>query len=128
MTDKLIFPNQPIIPVNQSQANIKARLPNSQSVSFDQVFQDALQKSSVKFSQHAQARLKARDIQLSNVELQKIDNAVTKAAAKGAKESLILMKDLAFVVSIKNKTVITAVDGASLKDNIFTNIDSAIIL
>lgn len=128
MTDKLIFPNQPIIPVNPAQSNARPKVSTNQATSFNQVFQEALQKSSVKFSQHAQARLRTRNIQLTNVELQNIDKAVEKAAAKGAKESLILMKDLAFVVSIQNKTVITAIDGASLKDNVFTNIDSAIVL
>lgn len=128
MTDKLIFPNQLIIPLNQPQPATHSKVSTGQGTSFNQVFQEALQKASVKFSQHAQARLQARNIHLTNAELQKLDNAVAKAAAKGAKESLILMKDLAFVVSIKNKTVITAVDGANLKENVFTNIDSAIIV
>ena len=57
-----------------------------------------------------------------------LKDAVNKAEAKGAKESLILMDQLALVVSVKNRTVITAVDGASLKDNVFTNIDSAVIV
>ena len=56
-----------------------------------------------------------------------LDKLVQKAAAKGARESLVLMDDIALVVSIRNRTVITAVDGQSLKDNVFTNIDSAII-
>ena len=59
----------------------------------------------------------------------KLSTAVHKAAQKGAKESLILMNnELALVVSIANKTVITAMDGPSLKDNVFTNIDSAVIV
>ncbi|HEX3047301.1 MAG TPA: flagellar biosynthesis protein, partial [Bacillota bacterium] len=55
-------------------------------------------------------------------------DAVNKAEAKGARESLILMDQMALVVSIKNRTVITAVDNESLKDNVFTNIDSAVIV
>jgi flagellar operon protein len=55
-------------------------------------------------------------------------SCVEKAAAKGAKESLVLVDEAALVVSIKNKTVITAVDKSALKDNVFTNIDSAIIV
>ncbi|MNP74933.1 hypothetical protein D3C76_1718910 [compost metagenome] len=51
-----------------------------------------------------------------------------KAAAKGSKESLILMKDLAFIVSVPNRTVVTAMDGNSIKDNVFTQIDSAIVI
>ena len=82
----------------------------------------------VKFSQHAQERLNSRNIKLSATDLKKLDNAVEKIAQKGAKESLIMLNDVALVVSVKNKTVITAMDGASAKDNIFTNIDSAMII
>jgi flagellar operon protein len=57
-----------------------------------------------------------------------LKDAVNRAEAKGAKESLILMDRLALVVSVKNRTVITAVDDQNLKDNIFTNIDSAVIV
>ena len=51
-----------------------------------------------------------------------------KAAQKGSQDSLILMNDTALVVSVKNRTVVTAMDGASMKDNVFTNIDSAVIV
>ena len=53
---------------------------------------------------------------------------MTRAAAKGARSSLVLMDKAALVVSVPNRTVITAVDKAALKENIFTNIDSAMIL
>ena len=85
-------------------------------------------KSEVSFSAHASERMKARGIDLSDEELSKLDDAVSKMASKGARESLIYMNDVALVVSIKNRTVITAMDGMSAKDNIFTNIDSAAIL
>ena len=55
-------------------------------------------------------------------------DGVDRAAAKGAKESLVLVDNAALVVSIKNRTVITAVDQAHLKENVFTNIDSAVIV
>jgi flagellar operon protein len=60
--------------------------------------------------------------------LVKIEDAVERASQKGANESLLLMDDLAFIVSVKNRTVITVIDGQHLKDNVFTNIDSAIIV
>lgn len=82
----------------------------------------------LKFSAHAQARMKLRNINLSDEDIARLNQVVEKAQAKGAKESLILMNDLALVVSIKNRTVITAVDGANIKENIFTNIDSAVIV
>jgi len=74
----------------------------------------------VKFSTHAQQRLQQRDITLG-------DDALDRAQQKGSKESLILLDDMAFVVSVKNRVVITAVDQPSMKQNVFTNIDSVVI-
>ncbi len=82
----------------------------------------------LKFSKHAMERLSNRQIDISPEKMEKLNSAVEKADLKGSKESLILMDDLAFVVNIKNRTVITAVDGNSMKDNVFTNIDSAVII
>jgi flagellar operon protein len=79
-------------------------------------------------------RLQMRNITLSLDDLNKLRDAVDRAEAKGAREALVLMsrpsreQDLALVVSVKNRTVITAMDGDSLKDNVFTNIDSAVIV
>jgi flagellar operon protein len=80
------------------------------------------------FSQHALSRLKERGIQLSEPHLSRLETAVQKAADKGARESLIVMDNVAYVVSIINRKVITAVDGASMKENVFTNIDSAVFV
>jgi flagellar operon protein len=82
----------------------------------------------LKFSAHAQQRLESRNIRLSNDDVAKMNAMADKAAAKGAKQSLFMMRDVAMVVSISNRTVITAVDQQSMKENVFTNIDSAAIL
>lgn len=98
--------------------------------SFAQVLQQQLLQTQegVRFSAHAQERLRLRQIQLSSGDLSKIDEGVRRAAAKGARESLLLSDKGAFVVSVRNRTVITVVDANSMKDNVFTNIDSAVIL
>ncbi len=100
--------------------------------SFQSIFQEQLtnigQAGEVKFSAHALKRLESRQISFNNQDMAQLKEAVNKAEAKGAKESLILMDQMALVVSIKNRTVITAVDNDSLKDNVFTNIDSAVIV
>lgn len=100
--------------------------------SFGQVLQDqtAAQaaRAGVKFSGHAQARLASRQITLSGEDIRRLGDALTRAAAKGARSSLVLTGTAALVVSVPNRTVITAVDQAALKENIFTNIDSAMIL
>jgi flagellar operon protein len=100
--------------------------------SFGQVLADhlaaAAAQAKLKFSGHAQQRLASRNINLSSEDLQKIGDAVTRAAAKGARESLVLTDKAALVVSVPNRTVITVVDKSQLKENIFTNIDSAVII
>ena len=82
----------------------------------------------LKFSAHAQQRLESRNIRLSSDDVAKMNAMADKAAAKGAKQSLFMMRDVAMVVSIQNRTVITAVDQSSMKENVFTNIDSAAII
>lgn len=91
-------------------------------------FQRALEAQGVKVSGHAQTRLESRNIQLGEAEWARVSGGIDKAAAKGAKESLVMVDDVALVVSVKNRTVITAVDRNNLKDNVFTNIDSAVIV
>ena len=132
MIDNRIYsPQQFPTPVTKSASNLKYQS-TSQGKEFSATFTQVLaqQLSCVQFSQHALQRLQARNITLGPIELEKLNTAVDKAAQKGAKESLVLMNDnnLALVVSVKNKTVITAMDSASMKDNIFTNIDSAVII
>ncbi|MFS0869715.1 TIGR02530 family flagellar biosynthesis protein [Paenibacillus xylanilyticus] len=91
---------------------------------FAQVLEDNL----LKLSNHAAKRLEQRGIELKSEQMQQIGTALDKAAAKGAKESLILMQDMAFIVNVKNRTVVTAMDSESMKDNVFTQIDSAVII
>jgi flagellar operon protein len=90
-------------------------------------FADILQDR-LKVSGHAQTRLNSRGIELDQGAWDRVMNGVDRAAAKGAKESLVMVDNVALVVSIRNRTVITAVDKDSLKDNVFTNIDSALIV
>ena len=123
--NRIYWSSQPILPIGNPAVSPPKRDEKSAS-SFADVL--ASQERKVKFSKHANERLRDRRIDLSDQELAKLDDTVERMAAKGARESLIYMNDLAFVVSVKNRTVITAMDGTSVKENIFTNIDSAAIL
>lgn len=78
----------------------------------------------LKFSSHAQKRMESRNITINADEMKKIEDGVAKLRNKGCQDSVILSNDRAYVISIKNNTVVTVVDEASLKDNVFTNIDS----
>lgn len=91
-------------------------------------FAKVLEDNLLKLSNHAAKRLEQRGIELKTEQMEKIGSALDKAAAKGAKESLILMQDMAFIVNVKNRTVVTAMDSESMKDNVFTQIDSAVII
>ncbi len=88
---------------------------------------DAAPGSSVKWSSHARARLLQRGIEFTPQQQSRLEMAVDKAAAKGAKDSLVLLDDTALVVSAQNRTVITALGMHQAKENVFTNIDSAVI-
>jgi flagellar operon protein len=96
---------------------------------FGEVLQDSMTRvPGLKLSAHAERRLKERDIVLNSEDMAKIEDAVTRAAAKGSRESLVLYGDIALVASITNRTLITAMDSDSLKENVITNIDSAVIV
>lgn len=89
---------------------------------------EAILENRLKLSGHAKSRLSSREIELGKAEWDRVMSGVEKAAQKGARESLVLLDDVALLVSIKNRTIITAVDKANLKENVFTNIDSAVLV
>ena len=81
----------------------------------------------LQFSRHALARAERRGIELDPATLGRLSEGVGRAASKGSRDSLVLVDGTAFVVSVSNRTVITAVGSEHMKDNVFTNIDSAVI-
>lgn len=96
---------------------------------FDQILQSITNKDEeIKFSKHATERLSSRNIDLNMEEITRLKTAFTKAESKGVKDALFLMDDKAFIASIKNKTIITTVTKEQLKENVFTNIDGAVII
>ena len=101
------------------------------TASFAQVLQRQLNEGTavrpLVFSGHARDRLATRGIDLAPGQLSRLRAGVERAAGKGARDSLVLLDDLAFVVNVKSRTVITAVTGQSTKEGVFTQIDSAVI-
>lgn len=128
--NRIYYSPQPILHSKTEKLTTANSVSNAQKnqTTFDQVL--AQQLSGVQFSQHALQRMESRNITLGKNDLLKLNNAIDKAAQKGAKESLVLMNNnnVALVVSVKNKTVITAMDSINMKENVFTNIDSAVII
>ncbi|RCW47687.1 MULTISPECIES: TIGR02530 family flagellar biosynthesis protein [unclassified Halanaerobium] len=122
--------NQPIRPLEQNKnINRKNQQKNDKNVSFKELLNEKLaDKNKINFSKHAQKRLDSRSISVSEKDLDQLTSGIEKAKAKGARDSLIMVNNVAYIVSVENNTVVTAVDGKSMKENVFTNIDSAVIM
>lgn len=92
-------------------------------------FGDILQEeiNELTWSRHARERLESRNIVLNDSDITSLRQAVDRADQKGARDSLVLLRNLAFIVNVQNRTVVTAVEAGHLRDNVFTNIDSAVI-
>lgn len=89
-------------------------------------FQDYFRKESVKFSKHANERLSTRNIDLDDTQMERLENGISKARAKGLNDSLVMVDNIAFIVNTKSNTVVTAV--SETNDTVFTNIDGAVII
>lgn len=113
----------PFIPITDSTGEAKPKLKDFPD-SFDSVFNHELEK--IKFSNHAMKRLETRNIELSDEALNKLNTAVEKAEQKGAKDSLVMLDNTAYIINIPNKTVVTALPVGESEENIFTNIDSVV--
>ena len=111
--------------INSTQRNIQ----NKNKKSFEEIFKEAQNSNeAIKFSKHALDRMDNRNIKLNSNEMDRLKIGFDKAEKKGVKDALILMEDKVFIASIINKTIITTVSREQLKDNVFTNIDGAVIV
>lgn len=102
---------------------------NADGYSFREILElkNVSDKGEIVFSKHAKNRLDERNIDLTKDQLSRLKQGTDKALQKGIQESLVLVDNLAFIVNIKNRTVVTAMDQMESKENIFTNIDGAVI-
>ena len=108
----------------QQNRRASAPLKNGAGQSFQEVLQ---KKSGLQFSGHAIERLENRNISMSPHDMQRLEEAVSRAEQKGSKDSLVLDGERAFLVNIPNKKIITAVDMMELREKVFTNIDSTVL-
>ena len=105
----------------------KPSISSAQGMSFEEILQKTQQDGEVRFSKHAANRLNDRNIELTEEQLERLNDGTKKAGEKGIKESLVLIDELAFIVNTRSNTVITAFVQGETKENIFTNIDGAVI-
>ena len=117
--------------LKQQKVNSGNKVP--QGMSFEEILhkqqtQGTQPAETVKFSKHAANRLNDRKIELTDEQLERLNDGTKKAGAKGIKDSLVLVDQLAFIVNTKSNTVITAMDQTEADENIYTNIDGAVII
>ncbi|MBE5882279.1 MAG: flagellar protein [Lachnospiraceae bacterium] len=127
--------NSPYLSAVQMPKNILAQTGNldrqAEGLSFEQILAQKAQiggeTGELKFSKHAVNRLAERNLSLSEQQLARLKEGTDKASGKGIKEPLVLIDDMAFIVSTGSRTVITAMGSDNTEENIFTNIDGAVI-
>lgn len=111
--------------LNNSRKTVKAAQENL--VSFQEILQSKSNEQ-LKFSKHAAVRLENRGIELTDAQLERLNDGARKAGQKGIRDSLVIVDDLAFIVNVPNKTVVTAMNSRETEENVFTNINGAVIM
>lgn len=96
---------------------------SAQEISFLETLENVQR---VRFSNHAQSRLQSREINLNDENVNRLSDAIDKAEKRGGKSSLVVVDDLAFIVNVQNRTVITALDKNQRGEGVFTQIDSVV--
>ena len=113
------------VPAAPAAPAARPAAPPRSGPSFGEVL--AREAQGLRFSKHALQRLERRGIEVEPQQLQRLEAGVGRAAAKGSRDSVIFLDGTAFVVSVRNRTVVTAVDNEHMREQVFTNIDSAVI-
>lgn len=114
--------------LNQKKSNTP--ITTQDGLSFQEILQNKQTRETgeVKFSKHAAGRLADRNIELTQNQMERLQEGTAKAEQKGIKESLVIVDQLAFIVNIPSSTVVTAMNQSDAAENIFTNIDGAVII
>jgi flagellar operon protein len=126
LTDAIIRQAERVNSTNGSSSTGTAAQVNN-GRSFQEILNEQLNQR-ITFSKHANQRTEDRNIQISDNDLTRLEDACDRAQQKGIKDALIVMNDSAFIVNAQNKTVITVVDKNEMKSNVFTNIDGAVFI
>jgi flagellar operon protein len=114
-------------PLNRSSSKKNAKV-NFNDILSKKINDAVGNASEIRFSKHAIKRLSDRSISLTPEQSERLKDGVRKADAKGINESLVMVDDLAFIVNVPSKTVVTAMDDDHTGQNVFTNIDGAVIV
>lgn len=122
----LFFPQVSRLPESSGIDRAQKRSDLGEASEFEATLQTF--KEPLKFSAHATERMKERKVALTPELMRRMNEALDRAESKGIEESLVIAKDSAYIVSVPNRTVITAIDMDSMRNNVFTNIDGAVFI
>jgi flagellar operon protein len=125
LTDALIRQSEKISPSQGQKPEGAAQAYNGRS--FQEILNEQLTQR-ISFSRHASQRTEERNIQISESDLDRLEDACDRAKQKGIRDALIVMDDSAYIVNAPNRVVITVVDKNEMKSNVFTNIDGAVFI
>lgn len=126
MTHSAAVPESPVVRALPVTGALPSR---STAASAQPAFaQELAEARQVRFSAHAQKRLASRNLALDDKQLAGIARATDQAASRGAKDSLLVMDNMALVVHVPNRTVVTALDPARMQNGIVTNIDATVFV
>jgi flagellar operon protein len=128
LNNALPLKNRPVDDVKSINQQPAGKVEQQNTRPFGQVLQTKLDEQQLRFSAHALHRMDERNINLSQSDIKRLSEGVERARAKGSRDSLVLMDEMAYIVSVKNHTVITALTKEMSKDNVYTNIDSVSIV
>ena len=96
--------------------------------SFKDVLNNTINKKSEGFIVSKHAALRLKEINFTDEDIKTIEKGFKLAKEKNSRNAVMLYKDVALIASVENNTLITAVEKERAKDNIFTNVDSVVIL
>jgi flagellar operon protein len=126
MTDDLMIQASQGLISSASKVTPKADQTKSEANSEISFAETLAQTQNLRFSNHAQKRLEARNINLTDDGINRLSNAVDKAEKRGGKESLVMVDDMAFIVNVRDRLVVTALDSKNRGEGVFTQIDSVV--
>ena len=129
MVDRVWSKTTAVTPARLPESRSKPAYPQTaeQAPLFQELLAKLQQTQKLTFSAHARERMESRQISFREEDIDKITEAVNAVEAKGGRSSLLLYGEIALLANIPNRTIITAVDGAGEREQIFTGIDSAVI-
>lgn len=111
--------------LNQNKASDQNK--TAEGLSFREILSSRQSTGEVRFSKHAAGRLAERNIKLTEGQMERLNEGTARAEQKGIRDSLVIVDQLAFIVNIPNNTVVTAMNQQDTAENVFTNIDGAVI-